>query len=73
LYFLEPMTVTMLTSHRVIPPFGLEGGQAGQCGRNYVIRAGGVEESLRGNDEASLDPGDRLVIETPGGGGFGSE
>ena len=73
LRFLEPTTVTMLTSHRVIPPFGLDGGQAGQCGRNYVIRADGVEESLRGNDEASLDPGDRLVIETPGGGGFGSE
>jgi 5-oxoprolinase (ATP-hydrolysing) len=73
LRFLEPMTVTMLTSHRVVPPFGLEGGQPGQCGRNTVIRANGVEQSLRGNDEASLDPGDRLIIETPGGGGFGSE
>jgi 5-oxoprolinase (ATP-hydrolysing) len=73
LRFLEPMTATMLTSHRIVPPFGLDGGQPGQCGRNYVVRANGDEEDLRGNDETSLRPGDVLVIETPGGGGFGSE
>ena len=67
------MTATMLTSHRVVPPFGLEGGNPGECGRNYVVRANGEQEQLRGNDETSLDPGDRLVIETPGGGGFGSD
>ena len=73
LLFLEPMTATMLTSHRVVPPFGLEGGRPGQCGRNYVLRSDGTTEDLRGNDETSLNPGDKLVIETPGGGGFGSE
>jgi len=73
LRFLESMTATMLTSHRVVPPFGLEGGEPGSRGRNYVIRANGDEEELRGNDEVSLQPGDVLVIETPGGGGFGSD
>jgi 5-oxoprolinase (ATP-hydrolysing) len=72
LTFLEPMTVTMLTSHRVVPPFGLKGGKPGDCGHNYVVRSTGVTEELQGNDEASLYPGDKLVIETPGGGGFGS-
>jgi 5-oxoprolinase (ATP-hydrolysing) len=73
LRFLEPMTVTMLTSHRVVPPFGLRGGRPGECGRNAVERADGSVEELRGNDEASLRTGDAIVIETPGGGGFGSE
>ena len=73
LRFLEPMTATLLTSHRVVPPFGLEGGRPGACGRNTVERAGGATEPLGGNDEASLQPGDAIVIETPGGGGFGSE
>ncbi len=73
LCFLEPMTATMLTSHRVVAPFGLDGGRPGACGRNAVLRAGGGVEELRSNDEVSLDPGDVLLIETPGGGGFGSE
>jgi 5-oxoprolinase (ATP-hydrolysing) len=73
LLFLEPMTATLLTSHRVVPPFGLNGGKPGECGRNYVLRSDGTTENLRGNDETSLNPGDKLVIETPGGGGFGSE
>ncbi|MEJ2127620.1 MAG: hydantoinase B/oxoprolinase family protein [Woeseiaceae bacterium] len=73
LVFLEPMTATMLTSHRRVPPFGLEGGEPGACGRNYVIRSDGTTRELRGNDETSLAPGDKLVIETPGGGGFGSD
>ncbi len=73
LRFLESMTATMLTSHRVVPPFGLAGGKPGACGHNYIVRAGGDVDELRGNDETSLEPGDMLVIETPGGGGFGSE
>jgi 5-oxoprolinase (ATP-hydrolysing) len=73
LRFLEPMTATMLTSHRVVAPFGLEGGSPGSCGKNTVVRSDGSTEQLRGNDEISLGPGDMLVIETPGGGGFGSD
>lgn len=73
LCFLEPMTATMLTSHRVVPPFGLQGGEPGKCGNNYVIRANGEAEQLRGNDETQMNPGDTFVMETPGGGGFGSK
>ncbi len=73
LRFLEPMTATVLTSHREVPPFGLDGGEPGACGRNYVLRADGTEVPLRGNDEIELEAGDLFVIETPGGGGFGRD
>ncbi|MBT8098212.1 MAG: hydantoinase B/oxoprolinase family protein, partial [Gammaproteobacteria bacterium] len=71
LRFLEPMTATILSSHREVRPFGLEGGKPGQCGKNYVVRADGAALSLNGNDEIELEAGDLFVIETPGGGGFG--
>ncbi|MCY4364545.1 MAG: hydantoinase B/oxoprolinase family protein [Gammaproteobacteria bacterium] len=71
LRFLEPMTATMLSSHRIVPPFGLAGGGPGQCGNNYVVRAGGDLVQLKGNDETEMYSGDLLVMETPGGGGFG--
>jgi 5-oxoprolinase (ATP-hydrolysing) len=70
--FLEPVTVTVLTSHRVVPPFGVDGGEAGACGRNSVLRVDGREEVLEGNDERELAAGDVFVMETPGGGGFGA-
>ncbi len=68
--FLEPMTATILSSHRETAPWGLEGGESGDCGRNYVIRADGSMVALQGNDEIEMAPGDIFVIETPGGGGF---
>lgn len=71
LRFLEPMTATFLTSHRVVPPFGLDGGEPGHCGRNRVVRADGTEVMLQGNDEVELEAGDLVIVETPGGGGFG--
>ncbi len=73
LRFLEASTATLLTSHRRVPPFGLEGGAPGACGHNSVEHASGEAVELGGNDEVSLAAGDVLVIETPGGGGFGSE
>ena len=73
LRFLEPMTVTTLTSHRVVPPHGMAGGEPGACGRNIVIRAKGTAEMLRGNDVAELDVGDQVRMETPGGGGYGTK
>ena len=71
LRFLEAMTLTMLSSHRVVPPFGLAGGEPGRCGNNYVVRADGEFEQLRGNDEVRVNAGDLFVMETPGGGGYG--
>ena len=72
LRFLEPMTATVLSSHRVVPPFGLAGGDPGRCGNNYVVRADGDAVQLKGNDEVKMNTGDLFVMETPGGGGFGT-
>jgi 5-oxoprolinase (ATP-hydrolysing) len=70
--FLEPMTASILSGHRRIPPHGLAGGGAGACGRNWVERADGTRLDLGGADRAEVGPGDVFVIETPGGGGFGT-
>ncbi len=72
LQFLEPMTVTVLSSHRVTRPHGVDGGQEGAAGINSVIRKDGTKESLKGNDEAEMKPGDVFVLMSPGGGGFGN-
>ena len=71
LRFLEPMTVTTLSSHRKVPPFGLNGGAPGRCGVNILERVDGSIMELEGNDEVSVDAGDTFVMKTPGGGGFG--
>ncbi|MGC1952273.1 MAG: hydantoinase B/oxoprolinase family protein [Gammaproteobacteria bacterium] len=71
LRFLTPMTATILSSHRRIPPFGIAGGHPGACGRNYVKRLDGSMEVLEGCAEVEVAAGDRVVIETPGGGGYG--
>ncbi len=69
--FREAMTAAILSGHRVIPPFGLAGGEPGAIGRNSVIRQDGTVEALPGKAEVQMHPGDAFVIETPGGGGFG--
>ena len=69
--FLETMTVTTLSSHRIVPPFGLDGGEPGACGNDFVVRASNEIIKLSGNDEIEMKPGDLFVMETPGGGGFG--
>ena len=71
LTFNEAMTVTVLTSHRVVPPHGVEGGAPGATGENAVQRANGEFERLEGNDQVELSPGDSFIMKTPGGGGFG--
>ena len=72
LRFLEAMTATMLSSHRIVPPFGMAGGEPGQCGKNHVMHAGGEVVQLKGNDEVDMNAGDLFVMKTPGGGGFGA-
>lgn len=69
--FLEPMTAAILSGHRRIPPYGLEGGQPGQAGRNAVERVDWRVEELSGTAQVAMRPGDVFVIETPGGGGYG--
>jgi len=70
--FLEPQTISLLGQNRTAGPCGLAGGSAGACGRQTVIRADGTKEELEFAAQVEMRPGDRLVIETPGGGGFGS-
>ncbi|MBT4720657.1 MAG: 5-oxoprolinase, partial [Rhodospirillaceae bacterium] len=60
-----------VSSSRMVPPFGLQGGEAGLCGNNHVERADGTLDQLTGADQTEMAPGDVFVIETPGGGGFG--
>lgn len=69
--FLEPLEMTILSQHRVQPPYGLKGGQAGKCGEQYLLLASGEKEMLEGITSRKLKSGDKLVICTPGGGGFG--
>ncbi|OBQ22133.1 hydantoinase B/oxoprolinase family protein [Anabaena sp. AL93] len=71
LKFLEPMTANILSSHRLIPPFGLYGGESGKVGRNWIKRENGTEENLGNTATVEMQSGDVFIIETPGGGGFG--
>jgi 5-oxoprolinase (ATP-hydrolysing) len=72
LRFNQPMTVTTLTGHRRVPAFGLAGGHPGALGRHWIEHPDGTVTPMRGCDSAPVRPGDVFVIETPGGGGYGS-
>ncbi|NOZ10794.1 MAG: 5-oxoprolinase [Gammaproteobacteria bacterium] len=72
LRFLEPMTAAILSNRRKIPPTGLKGGGPGQAGHNYIERADGNVEQLGYCAQTQMQAGDVFVIETPGGGGYGS-
>ncbi len=69
--FREPMTATLLSNRRRVPPFGLEGGGPGAVGRAWVERADGTVKALAATDLVEVGAGDAIVIETPGGGGWG--
>lgn len=71
LRFLERMIANIISSHRVIPPYGLDGGASGTLGLNQVQRVTGELETLGGCARIEMQPGDVLIIETPGGGGYG--
>ena len=74
LEFLEPLRVSIISERRERGPFGLDGGTAGQPGRNLLCRAGSnTEEDLGGKVQFDAQPGDQLTIQTPGGGGWGED
>jgi len=73
LRFLEPMTVTTLCSHRKIRPFGVNGGEPGECGREWLEKENGRIINLNGNDSCEVEMNDLFVMLTPGGGGFGKK
>ncbi|MDX1622802.1 MAG: hydantoinase B/oxoprolinase family protein [Gemmatimonadota bacterium] len=68
---LAPVEVTILSERRERGPWGLGGGEDGRPGVNRVVRAGGDAESVPAKSAFRLKPGDRLIVETPGGGGWG--
>jgi N-methylhydantoinase B len=67
----EDVAVSLLTERRRHAPWGLDGGEPGARGRNVLIGRDGEERDLPAKATVSVDPGDILVVETPGGGGFG--
>ena len=69
--FLAPLTVSLLTQHRASGPYGLAGGADGKPGRQVLLREG-VESELPGCVSFEARAGDRLRLETPGGGGWGA-
>ena len=69
--FLEDMQCSILSGHRVTPPFGLKGGKAGRVGRNWLTNANGEQQELAGCDFTTVAAGDSISIQSPTGGGFG--
>jgi 5-oxoprolinase (ATP-hydrolysing) len=70
--FCEPMSVSLLANRRRVAPFGLEGGGTGALGAARLHRATGDTLELGPSVEVEVGAGDVFVIETPGGGGFGT-
>ncbi len=69
--FLEPVEASILSNHRRIVPFGLEGGRPGKVGRNIAEYETNEREELGPTATVKLGKGACLIIETPGGGGYG--
>jgi len=69
--FREPMTATLLSNRRRAPPFGLAGGAPGALGAARVERADGTVQAMAATDLVEIAVGDAIIIETPGGGGWG--
>ncbi|KAF1845295.1 putative 5-oxoprolinase [Cucurbitaria berberidis CBS 394.84] len=70
--FRMPMSAAMLSERRAFAPYGMKGGEEGKRGSNTWVKTDGTLISIGGKNSISVQPGDRLVIETPGGGGYGA-
>jgi 5-oxoprolinase (ATP-hydrolysing) len=70
--FLETMDCAILSGYRRVRPFGLAGGEPGQCGENWVRRRDGAMERLEGCDQTVILAGEAIIIKTPTGGGYGA-
>jgi 5-oxoprolinase (ATP-hydrolysing) len=71
--FTEPVSLSVLTQHRKIEPYGLSGGKNGKCGLQKVTRKNSSTKNLSWRDGADLEAGDTFILETPGGGGYGEK
>ncbi len=70
--FLAPLDFSILSQHRVSAPYGMAGGGDGAVGRQVIVSADGSRRELEGIEGCEVAPGDRLILETPGGGGYGT-
>ena len=68
----QAMTVSVLSGHRRVAPYGMAGGAPGSLGSTWVERVDGSTTRLSSADSAEVGPGDVLVVHTPGGGGYGA-
>ncbi len=68
--FLAPLELSILSQHREYPPYGMNGGASGAPGHQTITNPDGQQTELGGVDGCKVSPGDRLVLKTPGGGGF---
>lgn len=71
--FLKEVEVSLLTQRRETEPFGLNGGQSGTRGKNFRLRANGADLCLPHAAAYAAEAGEGLIIETPGGGGWGEQ
>ncbi|KPK02893.1 MAG: 5-oxoprolinase, partial [Nitrospira bacterium SG8_35_4] len=69
--FLKPATVSIVSERRVYPPYGLQGGAPGKKGVNLLKKANEDVKQLRHREVLNVDPDDSIILETPGGGGYG--
>jgi 5-oxoprolinase (ATP-hydrolysing) len=69
--FLEPMSVSIISGHRRVPPYGMAGGEPGALGQNWIERSSGEREVLGATASCDLAAGDAVMVESPGGGGYG--
>jgi 5-oxoprolinase (ATP-hydrolysing) len=69
--FLEKLQCAILSGHRRVRPFGLDSGEPGELGENWVRRKDGTMERLEGCDETVLEAGEAIIVKTPTGGGYG--
>ena len=72
LEFTEPVTLSLLTQHRVEAPYGMAGGLPGKQGEQWLIRKNQAPKKLAPTDRVDIQAGDRIRILTPGGGGWGT-
>lgn len=68
---LRPLVMSMLSERRTLHPYGMAGGGEGACGRNLLVKQGGLVVNMGGRCSGTLNVGECLRIETPGGGGYG--
>ena len=69
--FLEEVEVSLLTQHRVVEPYGMKGAKPGSKGEQWLVHPDGQKQKLAGITNFKAQKHDKLILKTPGGGGFG--